>query len=263
MVLSGNEDPVITDYYSYERALGREVVLPALRAAGFDPRGKSVLDVGCGYGGVLAEMTESSGAGPSVGIDLDWEMIHAAKARFPSSSVRFETDDFFNYGGGGNFDLLLMRDVLEHIVEPERALVKASTLLKPGGWIYLSYAPFYSPYGGHQHNGAGLFSRIPWLQFLPAAAFRRLLKLPGNSYKSGDGLAADMDTVLRTRLSLGRFRKILGRLPFTVAASRRYLVRPDYRLKFGLRPLACPPLPTFLAEVLCTGEEALLRRSPG
>lgn len=256
---------MITDYYGYERALGRDVVLPALRKAGFDPRGKSILDVGCGHGGVLAEMVESAGAVGSLGLDLDPEMIRSARSHHPSSAtspIRFESADFFGYPGGGGFDLILLRDVLEHIIEPERALEKAATLLKPGGWIYLSYAPFYSPYGGHQHNGAGFFSLVPWLQFLPAATFRRLLRLPGNAYKSGEGLAADMDTVLRTRLSLAGFRKILARAPFIVVDSRRYLVRPDYRLKFGLPPLACPRLPFDLAELLCTGEEVLLRRKP-
>ena len=79
---------MIEDYHSYERALGRDVVLPALREAGFDPAGKTVLDVGCGHGGVLAELAESAGLGPSVGLDLDGEMVRNARARFPSASVR-------------------------------------------------------------------------------------------------------------------------------------------------------------------------------
>jgi SAM-dependent methyltransferase len=247
-------------------------VLPALHEAGFAIGdagfvlgGASVLDVGCGHGGVLAELAAAAeghgGLAPSVGIDLDGEMIRHARGRFPSPRVAFERADFFGYGGGDRgFDLVLLRDVLEHIVEPERALEKALSLLRPGGLLYLSYAPFYSPFGGHQHNGAGVFSHVPWLQMLPAGIFRGLLRLSGNAYKTGEHLAADMDTVLRTRLTLRRFGRMLRRLPFAVLSRRRYLVRPDYRIKFGLPPLACPTLPEPLQELLCTGEEAVLRR---
>lgn len=257
---------VITDYFLYERALGRDVVLPALRDVGFVMGNASVLDVGCGHGGVLVELATAAegqgGLAPSVGIDLDEEMIRQARDRFPSPRVVFERADFFGFGGGGDggFDLVLLRDVLEHIVEPERALERALSLLRPGGLLYLSYAPFFSPFGGHQHNGAGVFSHVPWLQVLPAALFRCLLRLPGNAYKTGDHLAADMDTVLRTRLTLRRFSRVLRRMPFAVLSRRRYLVRPDYRLKFGLPPLVCPALPGLLQEFLCTGEEAVLRR---
>ncbi|HLP41594.1 MAG TPA: hypothetical protein VK465_08820, partial [Fibrobacteria bacterium] len=61
-VIEWDRPAVITDYFLYERALGRDVVLPALREAGFvmGSGGVSVLDVGCGHGGVLAELATAA-----------------------------------------------------------------------------------------------------------------------------------------------------------------------------------------------------------
>ena len=42
--------------FSYEARLGREYLLPLLARSGVDLAGKGVLDVGCGYGGVLAAL---------------------------------------------------------------------------------------------------------------------------------------------------------------------------------------------------------------
>src|SRR5690606_14219326 len=154
---------------------------------------------------------------------------------------------------------VLLRDVLEHIVDVEGALAKAARLLKPGGFVFASFAPFLSPFGGHQHNGSGPFASVPWLHLLPESWFRGLLRFPGNSYKSGEALRADMDTVLLTRLSLGRFRRAAAAAGLEVRYLRGYAVRPDYRLKFGLPSLRFPAIPG-PGDLFCTGAEALLAK---
>ena len=45
---------MIRDFHAYERDLCRTGLLPLLRSQGMDLTGKDALDVGCGYGGVLA-----------------------------------------------------------------------------------------------------------------------------------------------------------------------------------------------------------------
>lgn len=245
----------IQDFHAYEKALGERFLLPLLASRGFPLAGKTVLDVGCGYGGVLAALAGRHSLARALGLDLDPEMIRHGQARCPAG-VTLENRDFFALEGEA-FDLILLRDVLEHIVDVERALDKAARLLNAGGLVFASFAPFYGPFGGHQHNAAGLASRLPWLQLLPEGAFRSLLRLPGNSYKDASGLSADMDTVLRTRLTLSRFRKAAAAAGLRVTYRAQYLSRPDYRLKFGIPEIPFPPLPG-LEELLCTGAEALL-----
>lgn len=246
---------MIKDFLAYERELGSAFLIPLLEAQGISLVGKSVLDLGCGYGGVLAVLQEKYGLSEALGIDLDPEMIQSGLERGPPG-VRLEVRDFFALEDR-LFDFILMRDVLEHIVDVERALAKAERLLKPGGMIYASFAPFYSPFGGHQHNGAGPFANVPWLQFLPEAWFRRLLRLEGNSYKSAAGLQSDMETVLRTRLTLAGFRRMVPKVGLRLRYHAQYLIRPDYKIKFGLPSLGFPRLPP-LDDLLSTGSESIL-----
>ena len=245
-----------SDFFAYEMELGRRFLIPLLEGRGVRPEG-SILDVGCGYGGVLAALAGRYPAARCLGLDVDAEMVAAGREKCPAG-VRLETGDFFRLEGEG-FDLILMRDVLEHIVRPEAALERAASLLNPGGLLFASFAPFHSPFGGHQHNGEGFFSRLPWLQFLPENLFRVLVRVSGNSYKTREGLVADMDTVLRTRLSIARFRRAARQAGLGFRHYAGYAVRPDYRLKFGLPPLRFPALP-LLEEMFSTGVEALLAR---
>ena len=248
---------MVSDFHAYEKELCLTGLVPMLQKRGFDPAGKAVLDVGCGYGGVLAGLAEKYPLGSALGIDLDEDMIRAGQAKCPGG-VLLSRGDFFALEGGP-FDLILMRDVLEHIPDAEGALRKAAGLLAPRGLLFVSFAPFWSPFGGHQHNGAGIFANVPWLHALPEAWFRRALRLGGNSYKSGRALADDMESVLRTRLTLGRFRRMIPPAGLRLGYFARYLSRPDFRIKFGLPVIPFPAIP-ILDELACTGVEALLER---
>jgi SAM-dependent methyltransferase len=249
---------VVTDYLAYEKELGRGGLIPALRRRGFDPAGKAVLDVGCGYGGVLAALAEAFPLRRALGLDLDPEMIARGNAAAPPGVV-LEARDFFGLEEGG-FDLIVMRDVLEHMPASEAALRKAAALLSPAGRIFVSFAPFWSPFGGHQHNGAGVFAYVPWLHALPDAWFRRALRLEGNSYKTGRALADDMEGVMLARLTVRRFRRMLAPAGLRLAHFSRYLIRPDFRQKFGLPAIGFPALPG-LDEIACTAVEAFLAKA--
>ncbi len=246
---------MITDFHAYERDLCRSGLLPLLRARGMDLTGKDALDVGCGYGGVLAGLAEAFPLRSARGVDLDEEMVASGQA-LCSGRVSLETRDFFDMRDEA-FDFILLRDVLEHMPDAERALAKAASLLRPGGRIFASFAPFYSPFGGHQHNGSGFCSGVPWLQALPESWFRSLVRLKGNAYKTSRGLESDLDSVLRTRLTVARFRRMIPLSNLRVTYFSGYLTRPDFRLKFGLPPIRFPGIP-WLEELACTGVEALL-----
>jgi SAM-dependent methyltransferase len=246
---------MITDFYEYERQLCFSWLIPLLEGQHINLAGKSVLDVGCGYGGFLTALCEKFPLKEPLGIDLDAEMIRIGREKCPRN-ICLQEGDFFRIEAG-EYHFILMRDVLEHIGDVAGALEKAAERLLPGGTIYVSFAPFFSPFGGHQHNGEGFFSNVPWLQFLPETWMRRLLRLQGNSYKSAWKLEADIDSVLRTRLTLAEFRSKLPKAELRLKYFRQYVVRPDYRIKFGLPTLAFPAVP-LIEELVCTGAEALL-----
>jgi SAM-dependent methyltransferase len=250
---------LIADYLEYERRLWHETLLPVLRRHAVDLDGARVLDIGCGHAGMLVGLGESFVVAEAVGIDLDDEMLAHAR-RAPPQRTRLLQANLFDFDDAARFDAVFLRDVLEHIGDPARALERAVALTRPGGVLFLSHAPFRGPFGGHQHNAHGLLSHVPWLQLLPEALFRRLVDVRGNAYKGAARLSEDIDSVLATRLSLGAIRRTLDGSGLVLLERARYLVRPDYRIKFGLPTVALPPVPDAVADLVCTAEELLLRR---
>ncbi|NLE22108.1 MAG: class I SAM-dependent methyltransferase, partial [Actinobacteria bacterium] len=102
-----------------------------------DPRGLRVLDLGCG-GGHNGEMLKKAGAREVVGIERD--PAAAAEARRRLDRV-IECDlAELDPGELGEqpFDAILASDVLEHLYDPEAALARAVTTLRPGGAVVLS-----------------------------------------------------------------------------------------------------------------------------
>ena len=96
---------------------------------------KSVLDVGCGTGRFLAEMA-AMGWTPA-GIELDRRAAEKASARGIEihrgafeAVCRYLPED-------RRFDLITMRQVIEHFRDPAQALRLAFSRLEPGGFIMI------------------------------------------------------------------------------------------------------------------------------
>ena len=72
-----------------------------------------------------------------------------------------------------------------------------------------------------------------------------------------------MNTVLRTRLTLKGFHSYVLKLNLEPHFFTQFLIRPDYKIKFGLPAVRFPRFP-WLEELFCTGAEAILiPKSPG
>jgi SAM-dependent methyltransferase len=93
-----------------------------------------VLDVGCGAGTNAAHFTDTD----YVGIDLNEEYLHAARARFPGQFVQANliTADLTSLG---TFDMILANSFLHHVSDDaaERILAQLSRLLAAHGTIHI------------------------------------------------------------------------------------------------------------------------------
>lgn len=130
--------------------LRRHVLDRALRRAGFDPRGRSVLDVGCGTGFFTAYYL---GRGAHVaGLDLTVASVERLRQRFPEA--RFEQGDVSEMEIAGRHDLVNVFDVFFHIVDDvrwEAALRNVCRALVPGGLLVYTDV-FAPPVGQAEHN---------------------------------------------------------------------------------------------------------------
>jgi len=118
-------------------ALRREVLTRALAAEGFDPRGRRVLDVGCGTGFFTAYYLGRGAA--LTGIDIAPTSIATLSARHPGAT--FILGDVTEVPLEGTWDLVNAFDVLYHITDDarwERALAHLAAAVAPGGLLLLT-----------------------------------------------------------------------------------------------------------------------------
>jgi 2-polyprenyl-3-methyl-5-hydroxy-6-metoxy-1,4-benzoquinol methylase len=101
---------------------------------------RRVLDVGCGGGATDAELKRRFPGAPVVGIEAVPAAAERAEARLDRViRANAETLDFGAAGlGAGTFDLIIVADVLEHMLDPWHMLEKLRPLLASDGRVLAS-----------------------------------------------------------------------------------------------------------------------------
>jgi SAM-dependent methyltransferase len=126
-------------------------ILQVLDKAGVGLQGRRVLDAGCGSGGTTLSFAEESAL--AVGIDI--------RPRFRSAGTRLAQEKGianarFAHADGVQlpfrdavFDVVLCHEVVEHVSAADGYLRECHRVLRPGGFVYLSTAPYLSLIGAH------------------------------------------------------------------------------------------------------------------
>lgn len=123
--------------------LGKKLLVGALLSP-LDLRGRRVLDVGCGTGGVLASLGAEVA---SVGVDRS----RAALAHCRRRGIRHlacADGDRLPFAAE-SFDVITMLDVLEHFADEAALLASVRALLRPGGTLLVSVPAFQFLWSGH------------------------------------------------------------------------------------------------------------------
>jgi ubiquinone/menaquinone biosynthesis C-methylase UbiE len=103
-----------------------------------DPRGKTVVDLGCG-GGIYAKAWADLGAGHVIGVDFSPVMLEAAEENCRGyRQITFQQGDAASTGLEDQAaDILFARALIHHLPDLHACLAEAFRLLKPGGTILL------------------------------------------------------------------------------------------------------------------------------
>lgn len=102
----------------------------------FIPDGARVLDIGCSTGNFGEALEHLKGA-TVTGIDLSETDIADARTKITEAFVMDATDPDA-LARLGTFDVVVLADVLEHVVEPRDLLAATRQLLKPDGVVVYS-----------------------------------------------------------------------------------------------------------------------------
>jgi SAM-dependent methyltransferase len=246
-------------YWSFQRAVTRRQLLPFLSRAGVAWRGARVVELGCAEGGVALEFALAGAQ--AQGIDLDAARLAVGRELAAAEGVALELrhgDACDPAVTGGAVDLVVLRDVVEHLPDLEEVLRGLRRVLRPGGALLISFPPFYGPFGLHQQLLRGSPLRwLPWASLLPATWLRRWV---------GRGpFHQEVLELLRCRLSLRRFARACERSGYRELRRCSYLVRPAHALRFGLPVIPAGPLARVpgLRELVVSGTVVLLRIDSG
>jgi SAM-dependent methyltransferase len=96
-----------------------------------------LLDIGCGSGVVLSVMARHGWV--AEGTELSW--VAAERLRQEGFQVHVGDLEQLNLREG-SFDVVILSEVVEHLLEPRLALARARDLLRPGGALYLTTPNF-------------------------------------------------------------------------------------------------------------------------
>lgn len=107
---------------------------------GLVPEGaRRVLDVGCAAGALGASIKQRSPAAVVHGIDRDAAMASAAVAVLDKVCVGdLNGTTLLDYFAGECFDVIIMADVLEHLIDPWLVVRQSAELLDPEGIVITS-----------------------------------------------------------------------------------------------------------------------------
>ncbi|MDF1750543.1 MAG: methyltransferase domain-containing protein [Alphaproteobacteria bacterium] len=110
---------------------------------GVDLTGLSVLDIGCGVGGIDCLLVEKYGAAHVTAIDVEPQLIEHAERRFAQAELSGTiTAELVKPGplpfAADQFDLVFSKDAMLHIPDKQSLYKDVRRVLKPGGRLIAS-----------------------------------------------------------------------------------------------------------------------------
>ena len=219
-------------YFEIQQENAEEYVIPFIEDKFKLVPGTRVLEIGCGEGGVLAPFLKKGCIG--VGVELHESRLQLAKDllknEIETGKITFIASDIYKVTVqelGGRFDLVIMKDVIEHIHDQKKLLQRLHDLLLPQGVIFFGFPPWQMPFGGHQQMcKSKLLSKLPYYHLLPRPAYKWVLKSFGEPTE-------DLLEIKDTGISIERFERIVKQTNYKVIDEIHYLINPIYKYKFG------------------------------
>ena len=218
----------------------RDYLIPFLEQSMELTANTRVMEIGCGEGGVLIPFLEKGMQVLGVDLnekrivnaqELNQEAIQAGRAEFVYQNVY---DEEFLAKHRGQFDLIILKDTIEHIPEQERFIPFICQYLSPRGKIFFGFPPWRMPFGGHQQVCRNkVLGALPWYHLLPKGLYRAILKAAGEP----KGVINELMDIKDTGISLGRFERIIRANKLRIVKRKLFLLNPIYRYKFGWQPI--------------------------
>lgn len=224
-------------YFNMQYTNSKEYILPFIEKYIKHDKKLDVLEIGCAEAGVLKAFTDKGHQ--CVGIELDPNRTELAKEfmseEISAGKIEFMSKNIYDIDVDKDlktkFDLIILKDVIEHIHDQAKFMSFLHKFLKPEGKIFFGFPPWQMPFGGHQQVAQSkILSALPYYHMLPRSIYKMILKAFGESPKKVENMLEIKDT----GISIERFEGILKKENYSTLKRQLYLINPIYKYKFGL-----------------------------
>lgn len=218
-----------------------------------DPSSFKILEIGCAEGGMLSVL---SAEGFKVkGLEISQGRADIAKLKL-DADVEVAVGDISDQQTldmSEKYDLIILRDVIEHVSDQKEGLKNVSLLLRTGGRLFVTFPLKYSPYAGHQQGCRSWLNKVWYITLLPDRAVKYLC------CKAHEESACDEILYLKQHaMSYSRMKRLLGST-WDVSVRDFFISRPIYSIRFGWKILKFPKIP--LLYEFANGCELLLEKN--
>ncbi|MFV1883736.1 MAG: class I SAM-dependent methyltransferase [Balneola sp.] len=226
-------------YFNYQYKTAKEYIIPFLEDCFELKSDFKVLEIGCAEAGVLKAFTELGHE--CVGIELSAGRVNLAQQflaeEVKANQIRFIIKNIYDIDVeadiGHKFDLVILKDVIEHIHNQELFIGKLKDFLTPQGKVFFGFPPWQMPFGGHQQVSTVKFlSFLPYYHLLPMKLYKKFLRFFGENEQKINGLVE----IKETGISIERFERIFKKEGYTQLRRQFFLFNPIYKYKFNLKP---------------------------
>jgi SAM-dependent methyltransferase len=223
-------------YFNEQVFTTKQFVIPYIEKYKKIESNTRILEIGCGEGGNMKPFLDLSCE--VIGVDINVPQIENAKIFLKEQSENQNytliAEDIYKIDAIkiGQFDLIFMRDVIEHIPNQKEFLAHIKQFLKPNGIIYFGFPPWYMPFGGHQQASRNkVISKLPYIHILPRFIYAFILKVFGVK----DDMLQELLEIKDTGISIERFRNIVKQNDYQIVNETMFLINPNYEIKFKLK----------------------------
>lgn len=217
-----------------------------------DTSAYSILEVGCAEGGMLSVLSQE---GFKVkGLEISQGRVDIAKAKLDEDIdvTVGDISDLSTLDVSEKFDMVILRDVIEHVSDQKSGIDNMSYLVKDGGYLFITFPLKYSPYAGHQQNAPSWLKRVWYITLLPTSLIKYICR------KANAAAAIDEIIYLKKHaMSYCRVKRLLGHT-WKIKVKDFFISRPIYRIRFGWKIVKGPRLPVIRECV--NGCELLLQK---